>query len=99
MNQLGPHWTDFHEIRCLNIFLKYIDETQDSLKSGKKKGTLLEDQYAPLIVSPLLLRNGNVSYKICRESQNKHFVFNNFFFSFENRSVYEIMWKTGGIDV
>jgi len=29
----------------------------------------------------------------CREIQNKHFVFNNFFFSFENRAVYEIMWK------
>jgi hypothetical protein len=29
--------------------------------------------------------------KICAESQNKHFVFNNFFS--ENHAVYEIMWK------
>jgi len=29
--------------------------------------------------------------KICRENQNKHFVFNNFYF--ENLAVYEKMWK------
>jgi hypothetical protein len=40
----------------------------------------------------------NVSDKSCRENQNTHFVFSNFFF--ENRAVYEIIWKnmvhTGG---
>jgi len=30
--------------------------------------------------------------KICREHQNTHFVFNNFFF-FENPAVCEIIWK------
>jgi hypothetical protein len=34
----------------------------------------------------------NVSDKSCRENQNTHLMFNNFFF-FENRAVYEIMWK------
>jgi len=31
----------------------------------------------------------------CRENQNTHFMFNNLslFFFFENRAVYEIMWK------
>jgi len=33
----------------------------------------------------------NVSDENCRENQNTHFVFSNFFF--ENRAVYEIMWK------
>jgi hypothetical protein len=33
----------------------------------------------------------NVSDKISRESQNMHFVFNNFFS--ENDALYEIMWK------
>jgi hypothetical protein len=33
----------------------------------------------------------NVSDKSCAENQNTHFVFSNFFF--ENREVYEIMWK------
>ena len=34
-----------------------------------------------------------VSDKSCRENQNTHFVFNAFFFFYENRAVYEIMWK------
>jgi hypothetical protein len=33
----------------------------------------------------------NISDRNCRENQNTHFVFGNFFF--ENRAVYEIMWK------
>jgi len=33
----------------------------------------------------------NVSDKSCRENQNTHFVFSIFFF--ENRAIYEIMWK------
>ena len=37
------------------------------------------------------LRMTNVSDKICRRSQNAHFVFSNFFF--ENHSFCEIMWK------
>jgi hypothetical protein len=31
--------------------------------------------------------------KICTGNQNAHFVQSNFFFFFENRAVYEIMWK------
>ena len=34
----------------------------------------------------------NVPDESCRENQNTHFVFSNFFF-FENRAVYEIMWQ------
>ena len=46
-----------------------------------------------MIVSrSVLLRMKYVSNKTCRENQNTNFVFNNFFF-FENRAVYEIMWK------
>jgi hypothetical protein len=33
----------------------------------------------------------NVSDKSCRETQNTHFIFSNFFP--ENPAVYEIMWK------
>ena len=35
----------------------------------------------------------NVADKICRENQNIQFVFSDFSF-FENRAVYEIMWKS-----
>jgi hypothetical protein len=38
------------------------------------------------------LRMRNISDTICKENQNTHFVFNNIFF-FENRTVYEMMWK------
>jgi len=54
-------------------------------------GILHEDQYTFLIIS-CSVRIRNVSDKICREYQNTHFVFVNFFF-LENRAVYEIMWK------
>ena len=44
-------------------------------------GILREDQYKFLITSvSTLLRMRNVSDKICRENQNTHFVFSNFFF-------------------
>jgi len=45
-----------------------------------------------LIISPsFLLIMRNVSDKSCRENQNTHFVFSNFFFP-ENRADYEIIW-------
>ena len=43
-------------------------------------------------VRSLLLRMRNVAGKSCREYQNTHFVFSNFFFFF-NLAAYEIMWK------
>ena len=55
--------------------------------------TLYEDQYTFFITSrSVLLRMWKVSDKSCRENQNTHFVFSKFFF-FENRAVYEEMWK------
>jgi len=45
-----------------------------------------------LIISrSVLLRMTAVSDRSCRENQNTHFIFNNFFFL--NRPVYEIMWR------
>jgi hypothetical protein len=52
---------------------------------------LHEDQYACLISRSLLRRMRNVSDKRCRENQNKHSTFNNFFSG--SRAVSEIMWK------
>jgi hypothetical protein len=62
-------------------------------------GTLHGDLYTFVTISRrILLRMRNVSDKIGRENQNIHLIFNNFFF-FENRAVYEIMWKNiVGID-
>jgi hypothetical protein len=50
------------------------------------------DIYTFLIKSrSFLLRMRNVSDESCRENQNTHFVFSDFFY--ENRGVYEIMWN------
>ena len=56
--------------------------------------TLHEDQYTFLIISrSVCLRMRNVSDKSCRQNQNTRIMFNNFFLFFENRAVYEIIWK------
>ena len=39
MEQLGCHWTAFHEIWYLNIFRKFLEKIQVSLKSDNTKGT------------------------------------------------------------
>ena len=81
IEQLGSYWTDFHEILYFNIFLKSLEKIQVPLKSDKNNGTLHEDRCAFLITSRwIILRMRNFSHKICRENQNTHFVFNNFFF-------------------
>jgi len=53
------------------------------------EGTLHEDQYIFFIMSrSFVLRMRNIS-----ENQNKHFMFNKFFF-FRKPYRYEIMWKS-----
>jgi hypothetical protein len=39
MEQLGSHWTDFHEILYPSIFRKSAEQTRVSLKPGNKNGT------------------------------------------------------------
>jgi hypothetical protein len=38
MEQLGSNWTDLHDILGLNIFRKYVEKIQFSLKSDKNNG-------------------------------------------------------------
>jgi len=38
MEHLGPHWTEFHEIRYLIIFGKSVEKIQDYLKPDKQNG-------------------------------------------------------------
>jgi hypothetical protein len=62
--QLGFHWTDFHEIRYLSIFVTYVEKIQVSQKSDI---AVLEDQYARLIISrSVLLRTKNVAGRSCK---------------------------------
>jgi hypothetical protein len=57
-------------------------------------GTLHKDVSTFMIIACwILLRMRNVSDKSCRGNQNTYLTFNNPIFFFENRAVYEIMWK------
>jgi len=38
MVHLGCHWTDFHKIRYLSIFLKFIEKITVLLKSNENEG-------------------------------------------------------------
>ena len=38
MEQLGPHWTDFHEILYVSICRKSVQKIQVSLQSDKNNG-------------------------------------------------------------
>jgi hypothetical protein len=53
-------------------------------------GTLSEDLCTLMVISLIFFRMENVSDKICRETQNMHFMFNNFYLK-KNCSFREIM--------
>ena len=78
MEQLGSHWTDFHEIWYLSIFRKSVVKIQDWLKSDINNEYFGDDINTFMIMCRwmLLLYKGNLSYKGCTELQNTHFMFN-----------------------
>ena len=81
MEQLGFHWTDFHEIWYLRIFRKSVEKILVSLKSDKNKGYFTWRPIGIFIIfRSFLPRIRNISDKLCTESHNIHFVFSNFFF-------------------
>jgi len=73
-------------------FSKNCRQNSISLKSDKNNGYFTTRSINIFISRSIFLRMRNVSDKSCRENQNTHFVFSNFFF-FVNRTVYEIMWE------
>jgi hypothetical protein len=93
MKKLGSHWTDFHEIWDLCIFRKPVEKIQVSLKHGKNNGY---STWRPIYIFHHISLNfsKNEKYfrqKLYRKSKHTHFKCNNCFF--ENRAVYDIMWK------
>jgi len=97
MEQLGSHWTDFHEIRYMRIFRKSAEKFPVSLNSNNNNCTLHADRYTFYITSrSVLLTTRNVSdnKKLYRKTKS-YFIFSNSFF-YENRAVYQIMWKNIG---
>jgi hypothetical protein len=102
MEQLGSHWTDFHEILYLNIFRKSLQKIQVSLKSGKNNGYFtwrpvhvfyhVSLSFSQNTKSLSFSQNTKCLNKSCRDNQNTLFMFSNFLPP-ENRAMYEIMWK------
>jgi hypothetical protein len=92
MEQLGSHGTDFHEVSYLRVYRKYVHKSHVSLKSNTNNKYSTWRRSTFMVSYWILLRKRNASDKSCRENQNTHFVFGNFFF-FLNRALYERMWK------
>jgi hypothetical protein len=94
MEQLGFHWTDFHQISYWRIFRRSFEKKfkfQQILT--RIRGTLHKDKHTFLIIPrAVVLRMKNVSDKHRTENQNIHIVINLFLF-LENRAVYEICGK------
>ena len=92
-------WNNWSPIRRISIkflirvfFPKICRENSSFIKFDKCTGILHEHFCTFMTTSRWILhRMRNVSDKSCREIQNTHFMFNNFFS--ENCAVYEIMWK------
>ena len=55
MEQLGSHWTDFHENWYLKIFLKSVNKIPRLLKSNKKNGPLHDDILKFMIMYRLII--------------------------------------------
>jgi len=78
--QLGSHWTDFHEIWHSTIFWKPVEEIHVSLISDRNNGTAHEGQYTfPITYRSVFLRMRNVSDKSV-DKINKHFMIDKFIF-------------------
>ena len=80
VEQLGSHWTDFIKF-VFWIFFENLLKEKVLLKSDST-GTLHEDQctFFFTVSRSILLGIRNVSDKSCRDNQNTHFVFSDFFF-------------------
>ena len=79
-----------------NLIFERISKIQISLKYDKNGGYFTWRHmyiYGNISLKYFFFRMRIISDKSCRENQKTHSMFSNLFFFFENRAVYEIMWK------
>ena len=79
MEKLDSHWTDFHEIWDLSVFLKSVEKIKVSWKPGKNNRYFTWRRTFMRISRYILLKTRNVWDKSCKNNQNTHFVLNTFF--------------------
>jgi len=72
-------------------FFKICQKNNILLQSYKTKGYFTWRPQLITIISRWILKERNVSDQTFREIQDKHFMFNNYFF--EHHAVYKTMWK------
>jgi len=94
MEQLCSHRPDFHEILYWNIFRKYVQKIQVSLKSDKNNGHLHEDRstFFFIISRSILLTVRNTSDKFVQKIKAQ-VLCSIIFLCLENRAICEIMWN------
>jgi len=92
MGQLGSHWTDFHEIRYLDIFREYVQKTQVSLKPDKNNGYFTGSKIYIFDHNSLISSYSEKCVIHAVEKTKTHILCSITFF-LENRADYEIMWK------
>jgi hypothetical protein len=93
MEQLGSQRTDFYEIWHLSICRKSIQTAQVSLISDKNNGYFT---WRPIYIFVQISLSSSQNEKCFRQKlciNSKHTLYVQEFFFFENRAVYEIMWK------
>jgi hypothetical protein len=93
---IGSHLRDFHEIWYLRIFRKSDEKIQVSLNSYQNKEYFTGRPIYIVDHISLILTMKSISDKIS-EKLETHILCSVTFFFFENRSVYEIMWKKKSI--
>ena len=78
MEQLVCHWKEFHELTSLSIFREVSRKFEFNLNLTRIMGTLHDHLCTFMMASGwIILRKRNASG--CRENQNTHFMFSNFF--------------------
>jgi hypothetical protein len=89
--QLGFHWTGFHNILCV-FFRKSVENEPSFVKIWQRwrllnAKTLIHELCISFVIFP---RMGDGTDRSSRENQNT-FLFNKFFL--QNLAMYEILWK------
>ena len=74
MEQLGSHWTDFHETSYFGIFRKYDDKIQFYFKSNTNNDYLHEDLCTVMIIYRQFFFEKEVSQKVSTENRNTFYV-------------------------
>jgi hypothetical protein len=92
VQNLCSHLAHSHEIWQGSIFGKDVEKFQVSWISYKTSGIYIKINIHCFIISHwIIFRMRNMPEKVCKENQNTFFMFKHIFF--ENRALYEIMWK------